>query len=115
MVALDYLARDVERLDAVGIDSALCEPLCAGLLLSLSVEHLNEVATDNLALLLRVGNASKVGEELLACVYADNVQAQALVVFHNVAELVLAEHTVVDEDTCEVAADSLVEEHGCYA
>ena len=64
-VALDYLACDVERLDAVGVDCALSKPLCAGLLLSLSVEHLNEVAAYNLTLLLRIGYTSQIVEELL--------------------------------------------------
>ena len=64
-MALDNLACNVERLDTVGIDSALCKPLGTSLLLSLSVEHLNEVATDNLTLLLRIGYTSQIVEELL--------------------------------------------------
>lgn len=60
MVALDYLTGDVQTLYAVRIDGALCEPLGAGLLLSLSIEHLHEVAADDLTLLLGIGYACKV-------------------------------------------------------
>ena len=74
MVALDDLARDVERLDAVGIDGALSQPLGIGNLLSLGIEDLHEVASYNLTLLLRVGDSSEVSEELLAGIDADDVQ-----------------------------------------
>ena len=65
MVTLDDLTRDVERLDAVRIDGTLRQPLGISNLLSLSIEHLHEVATDNLALLLWVGNTCQVAKELL--------------------------------------------------
>ena len=64
-MALDDLTSDVERLDTVRIDSALCKPLGTSLFLSLSVEHLNEVTAYNLTLLLRIGYTSQVVEELL--------------------------------------------------
>ena len=62
---MDNLAGDVETLDAVGIDRSLGKPFGTRLLLRLGVEHLHEVASDDLTLLLRVGNASEVGKELL--------------------------------------------------
>ena len=65
VVALDHLARDVERLDAVGIDGALGQPLGVGNLLSLGIEDLHEVAAYDFALLLGVGDAGQVGKELL--------------------------------------------------
>ena len=95
VVALDDLARDVETLDAVGIDRALSEPLRTRLLLGLGIEDLDEVAADDLALLLGVGDASEVGEELLGGIDADDVETETLVVLHDVAELILAEHAVI--------------------
>ena len=111
MVALYHLARDVETLDAVRVYSALSQPFCSRLLLRLGVEHLYEVPSDNLALLFRICHSCQVGEEFLARVHTDNVQTQALVILHHVAELVLAQHTMVYEDTGEVLAYCLVEQY----
>ena len=112
VVALDDLARDVERLDAVGIDGALSEPFGVGNLLGLGIEHFDEVATDDLTFLFGFGNACEVGKELLAGIDANDVQAQHLVVVHDLLELVLAQHAVVDEDTRQAIADGLVQQHG---
>ena len=57
VVALDDLARDVERLDAVGVNRALRQPLRVGDFVGLFVEYFHEVATDDFALLFGVGNA----------------------------------------------------------
>ena len=112
MVALDDLTGNVQRLDSVRIDSALCQPLGIGNLLSLSIEHLDKIATDNLTLLLRVGNASQVAKELLAGINANHVQPQTTVVVHHLLELVLAQHTVIDEDTRQVLTNGTIQQHG---
>ena len=65
MMALDDLARDVQTLNAIGINGALCQPTSIGNFPGFGIENLNKVATDNLTFLLRVGNACKIGEELL--------------------------------------------------
>ena len=65
MMTLDHLTRDIQTLDTVWIDSTLSQPLGTSLLLCLSIEHLYEVATDNLTLLLWVCYTSQVGKELL--------------------------------------------------
>ena len=64
VVALDNLARNVERLDTVGIDGTLGQPLGIGNLLGLGIEHLYEISADDLALLLRVCNTRQIGKEL---------------------------------------------------
>ena len=112
MVTLDNLAGNVQRLDAVGIDGALSEPTGIGNLLGLGIEHLDEVAANNLTFLLRFGNACKVGEELLAGVDANHIQTQTTVVVHDLLELVLAQHAVVDKDTRQTVADGPVEQYG---
>ena len=115
VMALDHLTGNVQALDAVWIDGTLSKPLGTGLLLSLSIEHLNEVATNNLTLLLWIGNASQICEELSRSIHANHIQAQALVILHHITELILAKHTMVNEDTSKVLADSLVQENGSYA
>ena len=65
VMALDDLARDVQALDAVGVDGALGQPLGISNLLGFGIEHLDEVAADDLALLLRLGDTGEVSEELL--------------------------------------------------
>ena len=63
VMTLDDLARDVERFDAVGIDGSLCQPLRPFNLAGFGIEDLDEVAANDFALLLRVGNAGEVIEE----------------------------------------------------
>jgi hypothetical protein len=47
-------------------------------------------------------------------IHVDYIQAQALVVFHHVTELILAQHTMIYEDTGKVLTDSLVQENGSH-
>ena len=110
VMALDNHTCYAQTLNAVGIDCALCKPLGISNLLCLGIEHLNKVAAYNLALLLRVGNAFKVFEELLACINADNVESESLICLHNLLELILAQHSVVNEDTCKVLSDGTVKQ-----
>ena len=112
VMALDDLARDVQRLDTVWIDGTLRQPLGIGDLLRLGIEHLHEVAADDLTLLLRLIDTSQVSEELLAGIDTDHVEAQYFIVVHHLTELVLTEHTVIDEDTGEAVADGSVQQHG---
>ena len=115
MVAFDDLSRDVEALDAVGVDSALAEPLRVSDFLCLGVEHLDEIASDDFPLLFGVGHSVEVGEEASAGIHADDVQAEALVVLHHVLELVLAQHAMVHEDAGQSVADGAVEQDGADA
>ena len=113
-MALDYLAGDVERLNTVGIDGALCQPLRINNLHSFSVEHIDKSSSDDFALAFGFFHTSQFCEELFASIYANHIQTEAFIVFHHRVKLVLAEHTVVHKDTSEVAADGLVEQHRSY-
>ena len=75
------------------------------------VEHLDEQAADGLALLLRVGDAVKPGEEARAGIDGDqrNVVVAAEEIDH-LARLVLAQQPVIDEDAGELIADRFVDE-----
>ena len=72
VVALDGLAGDVQALDAVRIDSTLCQPFGIGYLMCFGVEHFHKVTTNDLTLLFGVGHALQVLEELLAGVHTDD-------------------------------------------
>ena len=93
-----------EKLAAEGISmNTILVPMAAQVLT-------DKLPAYNLALLLRVGNAFKVFEELLACINADNVESDSLICLHNLLELVLAQHSVVNEDTCKVLSDGTVKQ-----
>jgi hypothetical protein len=113
VVRLDDLTRVVDRLNDIWVDGTLAKPFCIGDLLSFLIEYLDEVATDDLTFLLRVSHTSEVAIEASLSVYTDYIEAEALVVAEYVFELVLAEQSVIHEDTGELAADSTVEEHSC--
>lgn len=65
MVTLNGHASDAQALDAVRIDGTLSQPFGISDFLGLSIEHLDEVAADNLTFLLRVGDTFEVLEEAL--------------------------------------------------
>ena len=114
VVAFDDGAGDRERLNAVGVDSSLGEPFHIFYFMGFFVEDIDEALADNLAFAFRLGDAGEFGEEFFACIDADYVQTQALIVAQHVFELVFAKHTVVDENAGEIVADSAVEEHGSH-
>ncbi len=72
MVTLDNHTCNTQTLNTVWVDSTLCKPLSIRNLLSFSIKHLNKVTTNNLALLLWVGNTFQILKELLRCINADN-------------------------------------------
>ena len=116
VVALDggrLLALGAARFDDVGVDGALRQPLGAYTLSSLVLEHLNELAADDLALGLRVGHTSQVAHELLAGVDVDDAGMQlALEHGHHLLGLVQPQQPVVDEDAGELVADGAMDQRG---
>ena len=93
----------------------MCKPLSILNLLCLCIEHFHEVASDNLTLLLWVRDACEVSKEFLTGIYTYHIKSETLVIFHHITELILAKHTMIYEDTCEMITDSLAEKHCCYA
>lgn len=114
VVALDDLTRNVQRLDAVRVNGALGKPLRIGNLLGLGIKDFHEVATDNLTLLLGVGDTCQIGKEPFGSIHANDVETQHFIVVHHLLELILAKHTMIHEDAREAVADSLVEQDGCH-
>ena len=90
----------------------MCKPFGIGNLLSFGIKHLNEVATDDFALLFGIGNACQISKELLAGIYTNHIQAKHLVVFHHLRELIFAEHTMIDKDTGQLIANGTIEKYG---
>src|SRR6478672_11342317 len=114
MVRLDgrrRSAREGHALDHVGIERALREEIDLAELVGFVLVHLNEQAADGLALLLRVGDATKPGEEARASINGDqrNVVVAAKEIDH-LTRLVLAEQPMIDEDAGELIADRFVDE-----
>ena len=109
------------RLDDVGVERALHEEL-RRLALGRGLEHerlggaleaADELAPDDLALLLGVGDAGERVEELLLGVDRDEADARrGDVVLLDLATLVGAQQAVVDEDADELVADRLVHDRG---
>jgi hypothetical protein len=113
VVALDNLTRVVDRLDDIWVDGTLTKPFSVGNLLSFLIKYLDKVAANDFAFLLRVSHASEVTIETRFSVYADDIEAEALVVAEYILKLIFAEQSVIHEDTGELVADSTVEEHSC--
>ena len=116
-------ALEGQRLDHVRVQGALQEEadlgalagLLGGLLdlLGLGLEHVDELAADELALLLRVVQALETLEEVLGGVDDGQVDAQVLLeVALDLLALVEAHDAVVDEHGPEAVADGLLHQLG---
>ena len=107
MVGLDAIL----ALKDVRINGALAEEMNILKLRSLLVEDLDELAADDLSLLLRIGDTCEKVKETVGSVDIDEVGAELLLedVDDHLA-LALAHEAVVDMDAGELLADSLDEE-----
>ena len=98
-------------LDDVGVERPLDEEAHVTEAACLLLEDTDELLADDLALLLRVGDAGEPREEALLRLHVDErhveVAAERL---HHLLGLVLAQEAVVDEDARELVADGLVHE-----
>ncbi|MNN08968.1 hypothetical protein D3C81_1218370 [compost metagenome] len=118
VVRLDHVglaALGAGRLDHVRVDGALGEELDVVQLAGFGIEDVDEGAADDLALLLRVGFAFQVVEELLFSVGADHLDAHVLLEHgHHLVAFVQAQQAVVDEHAGQLVADGLVQQRGNY-
>ena len=112
MVGLDRgRARAPAGLDHVRVQGALDEPLHVAELPRLLLEDADELAADDLALLLRVLDAGEQLEETVLCLHVDERHVEVLAErLHHLFSLVLAQQAVVDEHARELVADRLVHE-----
>src|SRR5215813_2036108 len=117
-MGLDGLRRSTHaaRLDHIGIERSLHKPLhFADFLfqpMRLFFEDPDEFVADDLALLLRLAHAGQFFKKPPARVHRDQVQAQFVAeVLLDFLKLVLAQHTVVDEDAYQPPADSAMHQH----
>ncbi len=108
MVSLDGTA-----LKDVGIDGALSQEADAVQLGGLLGEDIDELLADDLALLLRVGNAGQLVQEAVGGVYIDQVSLQLLAEdADDLFGLALAQQAVVDVNAYQLLADGL-DQQGC--
>ena len=76
----------------------------------LRLEHVDERRADDLALLLRIGDAGEPIEEQRRRVDEDQRQLQPLEALADLRRLVEPQHAVVDEDARQLIADRAVNE-----
>ena len=99
------------RLDDVRIDRALSQPFGIDQFLGFGVEHFNKLATDDLALLLRVAHTLEVAKELLGCIDMHYLDTQtAGEGFHDLLGFVESQQTIVDKDTGELIANRAMDQ-----
>ncbi len=113
-MTLDGLARNIQDLDAVGINGALRQPFHIVYLVRFYIEYLDKTAADNLTFLLRLRHTLQILEELFAGIHANHVQPETLVVVHHIPELILTKHPVVHKDTGQVLADGSIQQYSGY-
>jgi hypothetical protein len=114
VVALYDHTGDGKGLNHIGIDGALGKPLDVFELVRFTVEYVDEALAYHFAFLLGIDNSGKAGIEMLFGIDPYHVKPEAFVIVQHVAEFVLAQHSVVNEDAGEVFADGTVEQHCCH-
>ena len=83
VVALHHLGSLGAALHDIGIDGTLAEEVDAVELACLLLEYADELAADDLTLLLGVGHVLQLGEEALCGVYIDEVGVELVAEYLN--------------------------------
>ena len=100
-------------LQDVGPDSSLCKEFDSVELSGFLSEDFDELAADDVSLLLGIRDACQLIQEAVGSIYVDEVGVHLITeYFDNLLGLALAEQSVVDMYTNEVLADGLDQE-GC--
>src|SRR5271157_150230 len=104
-----------DRLDDVGIKSTLYQIMDAAEVPRFLFEDADELLPNDLALLLRVGDAGEPIEEPRRPIHRPNIEAH-LVPEHrgDLLKLVLAQQAIVDEDAGEAIADGATDQGRRY-
>ena len=99
------------RLDHVGVERPLHEPVHVAELARLVLEDADELLADDHALALRIGDACELGDEaLLRLDVHERHVVEAVERLDHLLGLALAQQAVVDEHAGELVADRLVHE-----
>src|SRR5690606_36340179 len=99
------------RFDDVRVDGALGEELDVVQLAGLGIEDVDEGAADDLALLLRIGFAGEILQELRFGIGTDHLDAHVLGEHgHHLVAFVQAQQAVVDKYAGQLLADGLVQQ-----
>ena len=81
----------------------------------LLVEHLNEQATNGLALGLRIGNPGQLAQKHIPRVHMH--QRNVVVIAehgHDLLSLIVPQQTSIDEHAGQLLTDSFVDQHSCH-
>ena len=99
------------RFDYIGVDRPLGQPLCPGQLLRFGLKHLHELATDDLALLLRIRHTLEVAEELFRRVDMNNLRMQpSREHLHDHLAFIQPQQAVIDKYAGQLVADGAMDE-----
>ena len=90
------------------------EEISAAYFFGLIVEHIDKQPPDDLALAFRIGDAIEFAQK---CFRRIHMHERNVVVLSKQIDdsfgFVLAQHAVIDENTSQLIADGLMDEHGC--
>src|SRR5690554_2026332 len=75
VVTLDGHTRDGKRLNDVGVDGSLRQPLYILQLMCFLVEYIDKPFSNNLPFTLRISHSLQLLIEMLLCIHTDNVES----------------------------------------
>ena len=114
VMTLDHRTRDRQRLDAIGINSSLCQPFHIFQFMSFRIKYIDKTFTYYLAFTFRLGNTFQFRKKLSTGIHTDYIQTETLIIVHHILELVFTKHTVIHKDTSQILTDRLIQQNSSY-
>ena len=99
------------RLDHIGIDCSLCEPVRSGQLASLFFKDFDKDTTNDLSLLFRVVDTGEFVEKTLLGIHADDLDAHVLGEHgHDLVAFTITQQSIVDKHAGQLIADRAMQQ-----
>ena len=114
VVALDDRPGNGKRLDDIGVYRPLCQPLHVFYLMGFFIEDIDKAFAYNLTLTLGFFHTGQFAIKFFFGIDPDNIQAEMLVVVHDILELVFPQQTVIDKNTSKIFTNGLVQQNSRY-
>ena len=115
MVRFDSLSCFSTRLNHVSIECALCQEVEVAEFSTLFIEAVNKLVTNDFTFTFWIRHTCQFTQETVACIDAHYVDTKQIFThIHHLVALVFTKHTMVDEHTCELVANSFVDKHCHY-
>ncbi|MPN28657.1 hypothetical protein SDC9_176100 [bioreactor metagenome] len=108
-MAFDNGSRNGKRLDDIGINGPLRQPLYGGKFMRFFVEDIYKSLADDFTFALGVSYSGKFLVKAFSGIYTDDVQSEMFVIFENGFKLIFTQQSMIYENTGQVLSNGFVQ------